>query len=516
LYVAEYRVLENLTIDFARGDTNANIDSLQPQYRLDFLVGLNGSGKSTVLHLLSRIFKNVLLDEGSFPITVELNYSIDGHLVTLSNRPTSDAETETNASTGSGGSLRYEVQRADGKRDFGSTRLPLEYIPAQVVVYTTGNEASWLTELTPNPSDKLSQDQAFPGDESRFINEMPGHPQLDSLAEFEDSQGPPLLFIPGQRLPLITLCGLIASRKHSSGNEILQPVLRSMKLERFVGFSLRIRFDPDWKNDTRPDVITRLLRAADHQIQQGADRLLVFNFEGNQTNIEKILNLYTNAIDMFHALNGLCQSRRYYDAPLQEVSLFFRSVIPASSGEAQTAEEPALYSYESLSDGERSFLGRMALFALFRARNLLIMLDEPEVHFNDSWKREIVNTLHDIMRDQPSHALITTHSSIALTDVPRESIMVLRRNGVSTGGQDAVRPPDINTLGADPSDILVHVFGTGTAAGTRGETYIGIQIAESRTISDLAELEKMVAPGYWRYRIELQKRRLLPQTGQTA
>ena len=42
----------------------------------------------------------------------------------------------------------------------------------------------------------------------------------------------------------------------------------------------------------------------------------------------------------------------------------------------------------------------MALFVLFRADNLLIILDEPEVHFNDVWKREIVHMLDQINLDR--------------------------------------------------------------------------------------------------------------------
>src|SRR5690606_11404497 len=135
-------------------------------------------------------------------------------------------------------------------------------------------------------------------------------------------------------------------------------------------------------------------------------------------------------------------------------------------------DEPMLQLYDWLSDGEQSFLGRMALFALFRAPNMLIMLDEPEVHFNDIWKREIVNMLDQIMSGQASHAVITTHSSIALTDVRREDILVLHRKGQLATDQVIITEPSINTLGADPSDILVHVFRSHSASGERSVRFI--------------------------------------------
>jgi predicted ATPase len=40
--------------------------------------------------------------------------------------------------------------------------------------------------------------------------------------------------------------------------------------------------------------------------------------------------------------------------------------------------------FDELSDGEQVFLGRMALFYLMQGRDdALILLDEPESHFND-------------------------------------------------------------------------------------------------------------------------------------
>ena len=510
LYVEEYRVLEKLAIDFGSSQSEVT-KSLQPGYCLDFLVGLNGSGKSTVLHLLSRIFKNILLDEGTFSETVELKYNINGNIVTVSNRLVNQPESDSADELSNGRSFRFEVQYADGTNVEGQTRIPIDLLPAQVIVYTTGNETAWLRQLYDDNSDELAEELSISGDEIRRLHELPGHQHIDTEDNQEDDITPPIMFIPSQRLPLITLCGLIASRKYNANNEILQPVLNSMNIEKLVGFSIRLRLDPEWTKGTQPDVVNKLEETANHQTQQGADRLFVFNFDQDVTELRQILDLYSTPIEIFQRLNRLCESNHYQNSPLKEVNLFFRSKpSEASASNIAVTNEQSLYLYDWLSDGEQSFLGRMALFSLFRADNLLIMLDEPEVHFNDSWKREIVNMLHGIMDQQSSHALITTHSSIALTDVPKESIVVLRREGSTTGGEKGATSPGINTLGADPSDVLVHVFGTGSATGRRSVSYIGSRILDGN-LEDLENLEKIVAPGYWRYRIELEKQRIQPQ-----
>ena len=54
LYIGKYRVLQNLDISFKPGISAALDGSLN---NIDFLVGLNGSGKSSVLQAIVDIFK---------------------------------------------------------------------------------------------------------------------------------------------------------------------------------------------------------------------------------------------------------------------------------------------------------------------------------------------------------------------------------------------------------------------------------------------------------------------------
>ncbi len=55
-YIDSYRVLSKLDMRF---DPGAPQDNQERPYHLDFLVGVNGTGKSTILRLLARIFRGV-------------------------------------------------------------------------------------------------------------------------------------------------------------------------------------------------------------------------------------------------------------------------------------------------------------------------------------------------------------------------------------------------------------------------------------------------------------------------
>lgn len=508
-YIGKYRVLQNLDIHFDRKTTGQ--PNIQQDYSLDFLAGVNGTGKSTVLHLLGRLFAQLLTETYYFPVSVELVYSLENgeSLVTVSNSTDEDAPEETN------GVLRYKVN--DG--DWLAGKIPSNLLPRQIVIYTTGSESAWLDELSKTDGQETTvagviaeEDEA-----TAYLRELPGHKQTmagdeSSNVDFDN----PLLFIQSERLPLVALCGLLASRKHqrdsSAEKETLHDVLESISLDSLAGFSLRIRSQRSLTHPTQQEVINELDRVADHRVRQGSDTLLVFNIaeqlaREQPAGEKSIFDLYESPIALFQRLNYLYEHRPYYDPPLQEVNLFFkRRATVADNGEA--VDDPMLQSFDWLSDGEQSFLGRMALFSLFRAPGMLIMLDEPEVHFNDIWKREIVNMLDKIMADNSSHALITTHSSILLTDVPSEDILVIRRKDRVSDETPPIPELNINTLGADPSDILVHVFGSHSATGQRSISFLRNEIGRRETVEELNELKEIVAPGYWQYRIQLEVQRL--------
>lgn len=526
LAIGEYRVLKNLEIDFSRGDNSSSINP-QSGYTLDFLVGVNGTGKTTVLQFLGRLLV-ALYEQDTFPIPFRLAYTLTGaeagaeRRVNVTNIP--DERDETDAQAVDAGGERFYYREGDGEVQRG--RLPNTLLPALVVIYTTGSEREWLAALQPlnTPPAEVQPEQA-PRETSV---EQPGHRPNLAIFEEEDPPNPSnVLFIQAQHSSLVALCGLLAAEQYrqsglqenNNPQSVLDPVLDALRLQPLGGFSLRIRTHQSLTPPYQQEILDALVACADGTLMQGADQLLIFDmakqiakFHSGEVQ-RSLLQLYNSSITLFRNLYRLYEHRPFYDAPLQEVNLFFKRTI--SNGAATTADESQaaeidtmLQLFDWLSDGERSFLARMALFALFRADDLLILLDEPEVHFNDVWKREIVHTLDQIMQGHASHALITTHSSITLTDVPSKDVIVLQRVGGATTGADVVSDQKFQTFGADPSDIMVHVFGTQTASGEHSRRFIRREIGNRNTVNELDDLAAIVAPGYWRYRIQLEKMRV--------
>jgi hypothetical protein len=100
----------------------------------------------------------------------------------------------------------------------------------------------------------------------------------------------------------------------------------------------------------------------------------------------------------------------------------------------------------------------------------LLILDEPDTHFNDVWKRRLVDILDTALGHRASDVIISTHSSIALTDVFDTEITLLRQ----VEGTIAVVETPIPTFGTLPSEIMQSVFQTPSSIGQRAKEFLDL------------------------------------------
>lgn len=131
--------------------------------------------------------------------------------------------------------------------------------------------------------------------------------------------------------------------------------------------------------------------------------------------------------------------------------------------------------YDWLSDGEQVFLGRMALFHLLKGKDdALLLLDEPETHFNDLWKREIVDIIDESLGESTCNAVITTHSSIALTDVFDNEISLLKKS--PSTGMAYIEDSLIHSFGASPIEIMRDIFEAPKSVGQRAAKFLDLAL----------------------------------------
>jgi energy-coupling factor transporter ATP-binding protein EcfA2 len=488
LHIDRYLLLRDLDLQF---DRPGRLD--EGAYALDFLIGLNGSGKSTVLRALTQIVSDLRADQTS-AFNFELEYEFKGrdgpYFVSVAQRQTVE------------GPIRHmtvQPESLDTKPVFDADSVDQRYLPPTLVVYTTGSEEEWERLLAganaldngPRIPDDLLDDPL-----RRSVIELPGHPPESRSVETTESE-PPFLLVRASYASLVTLCGLLA---HLASNEQpLKDVLNSLELRCVAGFSLRFRLHTALSPF---EAFNTLKGFATRHIQQDNEHLLVFDLSVDPSLPSRLINnpAIDRGLGLYAMLARLLEPDLSGEPTLQQVNLFLERRIPEVTGDTDGSPEnaPSVFLFDWLSDGEQSFLSRMALLAMLDTEDGLILLDEPEVHFNDYWKLEVIDLLDRIMQKHSNHLLITTHSSILLSDVTAGQVVALVRGPDGWARQQFLRLP---LLAVDPSEIMVNWFGTGRSVG-RHSTRLLSEAVEGGDIQKLERLLKNVGPGFWRYRIE--------------
>lgn len=502
-YIGRYRVLRRLSVDFSANQDRSSI-------ALDFLVGPNGCGKSTLLQALATIFKALENKVEQVPFPFMLEYELSSN-TTRRTIYVANCKPEEKPDTAIG----TTVVQVNGQ----DTAWETNFLPRAVTILTTGREEEWRRVLYPAESaeQESNEPEINAGNlltpeilNSRALTELPGPPVSVELEDTTDAQSR-VLFIPTEALPLVTLCAILAEMSRSDDRTLgpLQAVFADARIERVCGFSLKFRLNEGNASDRERDEISALAQQATRAIHLGSDRLLYFDLTTDpQQEAGRILTKRGGSFAFYDILLRMSRGEIQAEQVLQEVTIFLQRTttnrISDYEDEDKQSEPAPLHMLAWLSDGERSFLGRMSLFSMLHGVESLILLDEPEVHFNDYWKRQIVFRLEASLKNQHSHALITTHSSITLTDVPSDDILVLHRGDTYT---EQSGTPRIPTLAADPSDIIVHVFQAPYATGAYAVNQVRQTLDEVGDQTDaesrekLERLQKQVGAGYWSYRI---------------
>ena len=165
-----------------------------------------------------------------------------------------------------------------------------------------------------------------------------------------------------------------------------------------------------------------------------------------------------------------------------------------------------LFTELALSDGEFLYIGRYALLLMLReVPEILVLLDEPETHFNDHWKIDLVRDIYTLINPQSSEAsvysrnevIIATHSGLTLTDAdPRQVYKFVDREG-----KIFVEPPPISPFAANLGDISRTFSETERAIGN----YANERIEEALQTGSREEIERLVdevvGPGFSRFRL---------------
>lgn len=124
-----------------------------------------------------------------------------------------------------------------------------------------------------------------------------------------------------------------------------------------------------------------------------------------------------------------------------------------------------------LSSGELAMANFIAQAVAAIETGSLLLFDEPETHLHPNFVSEFMDILQDLLDRTKSIALIATHSSHIVREVPRQRVNILQVRSTGDTGEDEdeeqepqivdVLRPQMQTFGSNIDDISRFVFGDG-------------------------------------------------------
>lgn len=125
--------------------------------------------------------------------------------------------------------------------------------------------------------------------------------------------------------------------------------------------------------------------------------------------------------------------------------------------------------YKNLSDGEHQFNEVIGSMMLMDEPGCLLLFDEPDTHFNPKWRSNIMALFNEmaateydkngkVTRVQDQEVIITTHSPFAISDSFNEDVYLFEK----VDGKVSITNPDKElffTYGASVEMILENIFG---------------------------------------------------------
>ncbi|MCM1543075.1 MAG: hypothetical protein NC121_17705 [Blautia sp.] len=471
-----YKHLRNIELDVANAD--------EKNLPVCFLAGVNGTGKSAFLEAVALIFSRISQDElPGFDFEVVYEMFIEGERVRVTVRP----EEERGL-----GRLYIEA----GHEKFHSFEGHEKYLPYKVFVCISGQNSQMRQLVLDTARDSIFSDIHDAG-----MSERPE--EIGRLVRYleELQQNPRILYL-DEEIAALVLFVLCAWKPRERGD---YAKLRGRLLQKFSnGFSPVILSIAGIRERIETPLFSELMYHKREAEEQGNAQLAswVSEEEGRITAaycivggkddfcVERVADRYVNPLTL---LINLLQAKNRGE--MSECHILY-----------QCENGSDLLTERSLSDGELLWIGRMGLVLLARQMetdNCLFLMDEPDVYLNESWNVDFMSYLQELTLFPESESamhhnfLITTHSSLLLTDAPRNQIFLFGKKD----GEIRVRQIPISLFAASRDEISYNMFRISAEIGNYADRQSEDVLDNEENPERILAYINQVGPGIRRFQL---------------
>lgn len=128
-------------------------------------------------------------------------------------------------------------------------------------------------------------------------------------------------------------------------------------------------------------------------------------------------------------------------------------------------EKPNERLLREFSDGEHQFLHTMGICLMLKERRTVLLLDEPETHFNPGWRAKFIKVLHDTLKAGGTNhflkdILLTSHSPFIISDCSSHNVIYFEKDDKKkvTAQKVSEMEDSFNTYGTSVELILDRLF----------------------------------------------------------
>lgn len=455
------------------------------------LVGLNGSGKSNLLEVITEIFyflDNYVLSEGkplkSFTtgFGFEISYSLD-----ITFQLARDIKWEKLGKLSWEGTRNTKVTivkepkqlpkitlTSDNNKEIvSSTDHDIFILPNHIIAYSSGQN-----ELISNPFIK-SNYRYFELLEKKLAKEINLELGLNRLffLDYESSQ-------------IATICNYLFAEQNKV--ELITEELKLNEENPIDSFSITLHY----KNYRNNSILLPLsiqsaienLRTCATVVEEVKEKVkgkkdeeeiveLKFAFWFSPELRNAFQRKFGSAIALFRDLyylnllnihlHGVDTRRQIKDAPsmtydnlsyMVPVPLRKKLIFVLDKIRLNKKDEEELIKYKNLSDGEHQLMHVLGSIMLLNTSGSLLLYDEPETHFNPDWRSQLITLINKATEEKKKEdkirkqeIFITSHSPFIVSDCRRERVFIFEKG--------KVRNPEMNTYGASVNLITMKVFG---------------------------------------------------------
>ncbi|MDA2328238.1 AAA family ATPase [Bacillus cereus] len=138
------------------------------------------------------------------------------------------------------------------------------------------------------------------------------------------------------------------------------------------------------------------------------------------------------------------------------------------------------------SSGELSLFLRLFELSDSVVENSVVLIDEPETHLHPKWIRNYIEILKNIIGKVNCHVIIATHAPLIVSDIPKESIIMLKKEGHKIQQSEVYE----ETIGLEYEEVLKRIFQVDTNRGVVLKNYES-KIMESIEKDDLETVVRL-------------------------